>query len=163
MLRLIVVRHAKSDWSTETSGDHDRPLSDRGRAASRLVGTFLTRIRRTPDLVLSSSAARALVTAELAHEAGQWSCPITATRDLYEVSAGVALRTIQRLNHGPETLLIVGHEPCCSELVNVLIGGGEHEMPTAAIALVEMPQNRWAQTAAGSGTLRWLVTPKIIE
>lgn len=162
MRRLLVVRHAKSDWSTKTRGDHDRPLNARGEFASRQVGAFLTRAERVPDLVLSSTAVRALVTAELAHEAGGWSCPLTATRDLYEVNAGVALRLIQQLDSSPETLMVVGHEPCCSELVGLLVGGGEHQMPTAATALIELAVEEWSQIDAGRGVLRWLVTPKIL-
>ena len=36
MLRLILMRHAKSDWSTPSNGDHDRPLNKRGPSAKRL-------------------------------------------------------------------------------------------------------------------------------
>jgi hypothetical protein len=29
--RLILIRHAKSDWGDPTRADHDRPLNRRGR------------------------------------------------------------------------------------------------------------------------------------
>ena len=35
--RLVIMRHAKSDWSGEGVADHDRPLNRRGKQARRLI------------------------------------------------------------------------------------------------------------------------------
>ena len=83
MKNLLVMRHAKSDWGVASGGDHDRVLARRGIKAARKVGRFLTESGTIPDLILSSTAVRALTTAELANEAGEWGCTIVTNRDLY--------------------------------------------------------------------------------
>jgi hypothetical protein len=35
-------------------------------------------------------------------------------------------------------------------------------MPTAALARVDFDAERWYDVAAGEGTLRWLVTPRLL-
>ena len=62
MNELLVMRHAKSDW-TAGHADFDRPLNDRGiRAADRMAGWLLDE-QLCPDHVISSPAARARATA----------------------------------------------------------------------------------------------------
>lgn len=61
-----------------------------------------------------------------------------------------------------ELLMVVGHEPTCSETVSVLIGGGLVRMPTAALARVELLVNAWDEVGPGTGVLSWLVVPRLI-
>ena len=58
MLRLILMRHAKSDWSHLDLSDHDRPLNNRGKASAAALGDWLRVKSYLPDQVLSSTAAR---------------------------------------------------------------------------------------------------------
>ncbi|MCH9646674.1 MAG: histidine phosphatase family protein [Deltaproteobacteria bacterium] len=163
-LKLIVLRHAKSNWKADYVHDHDRPLAPRGVRASRSMGVFLARVGSIPDLMLTSSAVRARATVELASEAGKWrACPLHLTRSLYEASASAALSQLRLLKTGPEIVLLSGHEPCCSELVGELIGHAEILMPTATAARIDLSIKSWEEIAPGLGTLRWLVTPKLLQ
>ncbi len=56
-MKLILLRHAKSDWSTGT-GDHDRPLNARGREDAPRIGKWLRDRGHAPTHVLCSTAAR---------------------------------------------------------------------------------------------------------
>src|SRR5210317_1055809 len=58
MRRLILMRHAKSDWSHAGMTDHDRPLNNRGIASAAALGNWLRDKGYLPDQVLSSSAER---------------------------------------------------------------------------------------------------------
>ena len=62
---LILLRHGKSDWSTDAD-DFDRPLKKRGRNASSKAGKWLHEKMLVPDFVITSRAKRAVQTAELA-------------------------------------------------------------------------------------------------
>ncbi|MBK6580418.1 MAG: histidine phosphatase family protein [Sandaracinaceae bacterium] len=62
MRRLLLTRHAKSDWSTEAPDDHARPLNKRGRRDAPRVGALVQSLGWRPELVLCSSAQRALET-----------------------------------------------------------------------------------------------------
>ena len=163
MKTLLVMRHAKSDWGSTSSSDHDRVLASRGIKAARKVGRFLADSGTTPDLVLSSTAVRALTTAELAGEAGEWGCEIVTSRELYASDPDRVLDVIRETGRGVQRLLIAGHEPTWSSLVCCLIGGGTVRMPTAAVACLDLPRGDWIDLAPATCELRWLITPKTLK
>jgi len=163
MKTLLVMRHAKSDWGAASGGDHERALAGRGIKAARKVGRFLTDSGTTPDLVLSSTAVRALTTAELAAEAGEWDCEIVTSGDLYASDPERVLDVIRETGNGVQRLLIAGHEPTWSTLVGWLIGGGRVRMPTAAVACLDLPRGDWVDLAPATCELRWLITPKTLK
>ena len=163
MKTLLVMRHAKSDWGAASGGDHERVLARRGIKAARKVGRFLTDSGTTPDLVLSSTAVRALTTAELAAESGEWGCEIITSGDLYASGPERVLEVIHEIDNGVDRLLIAGHEPTWSTLVTWLIGGGRVRMPTAAVACLDLPHGDWIDLAPATCELRWLVTPKTLK
>jgi phosphohistidine phosphatase len=163
MKTLLVMRHAKSDWGVVSGGDHERVLARRGIKAARKVGRFLTKSGMTPDLVISSTAVRALSTAELAVEAGGWGCEIVARGELYASDPERVLDVIHEVQNGFGRLLIAGHEPTWSTLVTWLIGGEKVGMPTAAVACLDLPHDDWVDLAPASCKLRWLVTPKTLK
>ena len=65
MRRLMLLRHAKSDWAAPGARDHDRPLSTRGREAAPRMGTYMARHALVPDLIVASTAARVTETLAL--------------------------------------------------------------------------------------------------
>lgn len=163
MKTLLVMRHAKSDWGAASNSDHDRVLASRGIKAARRVGRFLTDSGTIPDLVLSSTAVRAITTAELAAEAGEWGCEIVTSRDLYASDPERVIDAIRETRNGVHRLLIAGHEPTWSSLVTWLLGGGRVGMPTAAVACLDMLDGDWIDLAPATCELRWLVTPKSLK
>ena len=163
MKTLLVMRHAKSDWGAAFGDDHERPLAQRGVKAARRMGRFLADEGAAPQLVLSSTAVRALTTAELAAEAGDWGCPIITTRDLYASDTESVLERVGETEPNVERLLIAGHEPTWSTLVTWLIGGGRVRMPTAAVACLDLPHGEWVDLAPATCELRWLVTPRMLK
>jgi len=68
MKTLLILRHAKSSWKNPGLADHNRPLNKRGKRDAPRVGRLLRDKNLTPDLILSSTAKRALDTAEAAAE-----------------------------------------------------------------------------------------------
>lgn len=163
MRTLLLLRHAKSDWDAPAGGDHERPLSKRGRKAAALVGAFLARAGAVPDRVLTSSAVRARTTVELAAAAGKWRSEIEVTPAFYESSPEAVLAEVRRQPKEVETLLVAGHEPVWSTLASRLVGGGAIRFPTAAVAAIELETDDWSEVAPGRGRLLWLVVPRLLE
>lgn len=163
MKTLLVMRHAKSEWGAEFTRDHDRPLNSRGEKAARQIGRFLTDSGTVPDLIVSSTAVRALTTVELAHEAGRWDCPIITSASFYASDPDRVLEVVAGVDSSVDCLLIAGHEPTWSGLVSRLMGGGRVHMPTAAVARLDLENGSWADLSDGACELRWLVTPKMLR
>ncbi|MGA9597997.1 MAG: histidine phosphatase family protein, partial [Acidimicrobiia bacterium] len=90
MKRLMILRHAKSDWNSGADSDHTRPLNRRGTEAAMTMGRVLSRIGEVPDIIYTSSATRARETALLAADAGGWDVETVELDELYGTSAGGA-------------------------------------------------------------------------
>ncbi len=162
MRNLLVMRHAKSDRSPVAGGDRLRPLAPRGRRAAAEVGRFLSSVGLAPELVLCSPAERALRTIALASGAGGWTCPVREEACLYEAGPEEVLALVASAPDEVSRLLVAGHEPTLSELVERLIGGAVR-LPTGAVACIGFEVGRWSEIAAGQGVLLWLVGPKLIN
>ncbi len=64
-MRLIIMRHAKSDWNSGAASDHARPLNKRGRRDAPRVANRLGELGWQPDYVISSDSRRTRETLEL--------------------------------------------------------------------------------------------------
>lgn len=159
MKQLLVMRHGKSDWSSGAI-DHDRPLTGRGERSARLMGRVLTRAGLAPDTILTSSATRALRTAELAADAGGWDVDITATRDLYDAWHGTVLEALAETADEVDRLMVVGHQPTWGALVEELTGGAV-AMRTATVAVVDLLLGTsWRHDGAPRGELVAVLQPR---
>jgi len=58
MKRLILMRHAKSDWDHPGLEDHERPLNAHGRKSAAAMGDWMRKNSYLPDQALVSFAAR---------------------------------------------------------------------------------------------------------
>ena len=163
MLKLLLMRHGKSDWGSAAGGDQARPLAPRGVKAARRVGLFLTATGEAPDSVVTSPAVRARSTAELAAEAGGWNGAFRVASDLYGGGPEGVLAEVRCEPSATGTLLVAGHEPTWSHLASMLTGGSRFRFPTAAVACVAFECGDWSQVAPGRGELLWFVTPKLLK
>jgi phosphohistidine phosphatase len=162
MLRLILFRHAKSDWSDSRVPDQERGLTQRGVRAARTMGEFLTAIDQVPDMALCSLARRARETVDLARRQGRWACKPQVEPSLYTFQPEDLLLAVQSLQNAPPKLLITGHEPALSGLASSLIGEARLRFPTGCMARIDLDCDEWSEVAPGGGELRWLMPPKLL-
>lgn len=142
MKTLLVLRHAKSSWSNADLSDYERPLNKRGQRDAPRMGRLLRDEDLVPDLIITSSANRALSTAEAVAEASGYDREIQYTRHFYLADSDDYIERLQRLDDAYERVMIVGHNPGMEHLVALLTGAWE-TMPTAAIAHLALPINNW--------------------
>jgi len=162
MLRLILFRHAKADWSNASVPDQKRPLTNRGIRASRIMGEYLAAIDQVPPLVLTSSAKRARDTVDLARRQGHWHCEQRVEPGLYTFEDADLLEAIQGLRDVPPRLMITGHEPALSGLAGNLLGEARLRMPTGCMARLDLDVDDWSDATTGCAELRWLMPPKLL-
>jgi phosphohistidine phosphatase len=163
MKTLLLMRHAKSDWDATFAHDHERPLSGRGVDAASLMGRLLERAGEVPESVVTSAAVRAEETVRRAAAEGKWTCSIRATDRLYNTRLEVALEEVRLEPDTTNRLMVVGHEPTWSLMLSALVGGGHLPLPTAAVARIDLPAERWEDVELGTGELRWLVVPRMMS
>ena len=141
MSTLLLMRHAKSSWKDASLADHDRPLNKRGQRDAPRMGTLLSDERLNPACIVSSSATRALSTAEII--ARSTNCDrLDLDSALYHASVMTWLETLERLP-SCSPVLCVGHNPGLEHLLEILAGEW-HRMPTAAIAVIDVDGEEWS-------------------
>lgn len=170
MRRLILFRHAKSDWSDDGLDDHDRGLSARGRKAAGPMGAWLAGRGFRPDLVLCSTARRAKTTWDLAKSAFTPSPKARFERGIYLAPPTALLDQVRSAEADVQTLLIVGHNPGLEQFVELLASKGDPEarralsekFPTAGIAVIDFPYDDWSKISPNDGRLDRFVTPRAL-
>lgn len=160
MKRLIVFRHAKSDWDADYGSDHDRPLNKRGVSAARTMGIAIAKMDQVPDLVYTSSAVRARSTVELAAAAGNWSTTIEINEDLYLTSADRALAIAGRAPDSVDRLMLVGHQPTWGTLVHNLTDG-RVQVKTATAVGIDFRILSWSDAARAGGEIAYVLAPRL--
>ena len=156
-LLLHLLRHAHAGDSTTWEGpDEERPLTKRGRHQAERLGLFLVRHAIKPDAIVSSPKIRALQTAEIVADA--LDLPVNVDLRLGD---GYDLADLERIavETGMAAPLLVGHDPDLSFALSALCGGGGLTMRKGTFVSIDVRR----PFAPGSGTLRWLVPPDLIE
>ncbi|MEJ2747135.1 MAG: histidine phosphatase family protein [Anaerolineae bacterium] len=142
MKTLLILRHAKSSWENAQLTDYERPLNKRGKRDAPRMGKLLREQDLVPDLIITSSAERALSTAEAVALASGYEQEIRATRSFYHADPAAYIDALRQLDDSLERVMVVGHNPGMEELVEELTGFWE-VMSTAALAQVSLPVNHW--------------------
>lgn len=166
MRRLMLLRHAKSNWPTGVA-DRDRPLATRGHEAAPVMGRYLADELLLPDLVLVSPARRTVETWELVAPTLPEKPPMHFEPRIYEAKMERLLEVVQDIEGNVRTLLMVGHNPGFAELATLLTGHGDRyaaarmsqKYPTSGLAVLDFAVDDWGDVAARGGRLDRFVTP----
>jgi phosphohistidine phosphatase len=158
MRRLYVLRHAKSDW-TVGARDHARPLNGRGVRSAEAIGRVLGQAGEKPAKIVSSTATRARSTAELVMDAAGWDLPLVLSDDLYLTSVAGTLDVVAAEGGELDSLMIVGHEPTWSNVIEYLTGGIV-EVKTATVVALDT-HGGWTTLRERSCSLGFILHPRL--
>ncbi|MCG6121306.1 MAG: histidine phosphatase family protein [Microvirga sp.] len=169
MKRLILFRHAKSDWPKGVE-DIDRPLAERGRSAAPLMGRYLREEGLLPDLALVSPAKRTRETWDLAQAELGEDIRVRIEPLIYEAPPKQLLEVARGIDDGVRTAILVGHNPGSHELAGMLAGFGDRyafarlaqKYPTAGVTVLDFDVESWRDLAERGARLDRFVTPKSV-
>jgi phosphohistidine phosphatase len=142
MKTLLLMKHAESGWENKQQGDWFRPLTDYGQMEAFQIGKLLSAENQIPDLILASSAVRAVQTAKMVIHALDCACPLHSLDDLYLAEMEFYIQEIHKSPNRVKTLLVVGHDPNLSRLLKVLTEK-EQAIPSDSLAVVSVAINSW--------------------
>lgn len=158
MKKIMIMRHGKSDWSDGSIRDFDRPLNKRGKLAASVMGKEIKRINLVPDLILSSPALRAKMTAELFVENSGFNNKIIWNKSFYFGYTEEIIQAIKDVDEKYENIMIFGHNPTWSYITERL--SGEYcSMKTADLAVLEY-NDKWKDLKNNSCKLVNYISPK---
>jgi phosphohistidine phosphatase len=161
MKKIIIMRHAKSDWENSSLSDIERPLNSRGKKEAPLMGKELIKRKLIPEIMISSPAVRAQETARTVAENFDFGSEIIIDEGFYFGTLNTVIQSLKLLPDSCNSVMIFGHNPTWESLVS-LLSGKFPEMPTAAVAVLTFPGKFWNDLAESKCSLEALIIPKDI-
>jgi phosphohistidine phosphatase len=168
MLTLSLLRHAKSSWKNPTLPDRERPLATRGAVDAPLVGRAMAERGIDPELILCSSARRAVDTLALVLPELKVEPKVVYEDALYHPSPAEMLDILRAIPPGASRVMIVGHNPEMQAFAVDLVGSGpkhlrdrlEEKFPTAGLVVITFTAGLWSSVNVSSGSLSLFLAPK---
>lgn len=145
MKKLVLVRHAKSDWGNESLKDIDRHLSDKGYSDAYAMSEWFMQHNPMPELLVSSPATRAVSTAFIfARAFGIREGQVKLADGIYESSANRLMETVSEFNNSANTVMMFGHNPGFTNFVNEVNKDLLFEnVPTCGVVMLEFDIDNW--------------------
>ena len=162
-MRLILTRHAKSSWDEPYLGDHDRPLSKRGRKSSDAIGKWLVENSHIPKTVLCSTSARTTETWDRIQKFMPHPCDVRYESDLYHGSIHSILDVLAQATESP--VLVLGHNPGIGVFAESILRVLPHHhafmlYPTAATLVCDVPVENWTEVRMNTAQFIDFVIPR---
>jgi len=150
--KLILVRHGKSSWEFDVR-DHDRPLIQKGIDDAHAIGKSLQEFPNVPDIIWSSTAARALQTATILTEYIDYDLEkLQLKRVLYTFDSQDLLKAVRGINDSVSCAMLVSHNHGLTDLVNQLGSEGFSNVPTTGTVIIEFDTSSWKDLSKGTTT-----------
>ncbi len=161
MRTLYFCRHAKSSWADPGQEDYDRPLNERGlRDAPNMARLFKDR-GDPADMIVSSPANRAVTTARaFARELRIDDDHFVQEPLLYHANVPIIASVLTRLPSDMHRVMLFGHNPGFSEVVEHFSNDSAGDLPTCGIVRIDFVANAWTELTRDLGTLVWFDYPK---
>ncbi|MEZ5839015.1 MAG: histidine phosphatase family protein [Hyphomicrobiales bacterium] len=168
MLRLMLMRHAKSSWGDPDTEDFDRPLNARGREAAPLVGAWIEKHGLAPAHIICSAARRTRETLAFLLPTLPGTTSIAISPALYTFEMTDLADILSGLRESPSPLMLIGHNPAIHDLALTLADNDgspiysvlHHKFPTAALAVIDFDGSDWRAVKPQTGRLVEFIRPR---
>ncbi len=168
MKRLILLRHAKSDWTDPFLPDHERSLNKRGRSTASKLGDYFNTKQLKPDLVFCSSATRTRETLKRLEKNSDLSFNTSHTEALYGGNVDSVLSLLQGISSHHNTVMIVGHNPCIQDAALAFSHNHEsvfaqqinEKVPTGSLITLDFSISAFAHVSLNIGEITNFIRPK---
>jgi len=157
-LNIYLVRHSEAENIKNNQIDFNRELTELGKTIITNTAKNWTKIIKSLDYIVSSQLVRAKQTAEIIKQIFQFQNEIIFDK---RVNPGCKVENIIDITNELKgnNLLFVGHQPDLSKITSALISnsGASIDFKKGTIAKISFE----GKIRIGSGTLEFLITPKI--
>jgi phosphohistidine phosphatase len=155
---LYFLRHASAGTSMlNPKKDERRPLDEEGILQARYIGRMLATLDVQVEHIVSSPLKRCLQTASLVANELAFEAAVQTNDALRPDAEFEQFQTMLAGFKKYDALMVVGHNPSLTEFLSKTVAGSTGsahvEFKKGAVAKIDL--------SGRTGTLHWLVTPKI--
>ncbi|POF28174.1 SixA phosphatase family protein [Roseibium marinum] len=170
-MRLLLLRHAKSEWGDEDLADIDRPLNSRGKTAAVTMASYMKDAGLLPNQILCSTAQRTRETLARFLPFLPQEAQIHLISDLYQQSDDDYCGLIRKHGGRAQNLMVIGHNPAMEDTALSLTGTAdaqamadlEEKYPTGALAVIDFDIAEWAELHPKTGHLERFTRPRDLK
>ena len=154
---VTIIRHAKSSWNSET--DFERSLDKTGFDEAKIMGNVLADKKNNLDVIISSSANRAITTAKIIANQIKFKNEIKEEQYIYGASSDQLFHMITKLDNKMNSIALVGHNPSLHILSENLSNERFITFPTCSVVHISFDVNSWHKIQ--SGNLEYFLFPEL--
>ncbi len=163
MKTLFIIRHGKSAWDDADVKDHDRKLLPKGIKKTTKVADFLAGKKVKPDLIISSSAQRAVETANIiAKKLDYPKENIRLESDIYYQGIEFLFDLLYSLPNEINSVMLFGHNPTFSYFANKFLDKRINDLPTTGTVSVSFETDQWEDILLATKKTNFVVVPKML-
>jgi len=159
MKRILLMRHAKSDWDNTELTDHQRTLNKRGKRDAPIMASRIKEYNIIPEIMLVSDAARTRETWELINE----TLDVSQTKfdsELYLASSSTIIEKLKEVDDIIDTVLLLAHNPGITSVFYDLAGVRIDNVPTAGVGCIQFNTDRFSEIENCEKELIYFTYPK---
>lgn len=161
---VMIMRHAKSSWENSSAGDHERGLIDKGIIRTKKVAEFMIVNNIIPQLLLSSTAKRAIETAKIiAKSISYEKDKIILSKKLYLSYTDDVFDELFEIDNKINSVMVFGHNPCFTDLVNMFVKKQIDNLPTSGMAVIEFKTDKWEEIPNSKFSVKHLIFPSKLD
>ena len=161
MKTLFIIRHGKSSWDFPELSDKKRPLIKKGINRTRKIGKYLAENNIKVDLIISSSAVRALETARIIAKAIHYPKEqIEINNNIYESDEESILEIIENLSNEINSVMIFGHNPTFTYFSNYFLKEKLDWLPTSGTVSISFKTDDWSKIESVKRKINFVLSPK---
>ncbi|KZM48090.1 histidine phosphatase family protein [Labrenzia sp. OB1] len=170
-MRLLLLRHAKSDWGDDGIADIDRPLNSRGKTAAVTIARYMKDAGLLPNQILCSTAQRTRETLAGLLPFLPQEAQIHLISNLYQQSEDDYSGLIRKHGGRAQNLMVIGHNPATEDTALSLTGTADaqamsdlqEKYPTGALAVIDFDIAEWAELHPKTGHLERFTRPRDLK
>lgn len=160
MKKLYLVRHAKSNLKQPGLSDFERPLLEKGKKRTKHIIDFLIKKKVDPDLIISSSAYRAIETARyIAKGLSYPEYKIKSLSYYYKIDCEGILNDFMDFSDDYDTVMIIGHNPALTNFANRFLKTRLDSLPTSGVVCFNFNMNKWEDIEAADCNTEFVTFP----
>ena len=162
MKKIMLIRHGAAETNIKIR-DIDRTLTSKGIQNSFSLGRFIKDSNNLPDLIISSNAIRAKITADNLILGGNLDSKFLIENSIYGGNSAYLLYLLSEQSNNYNTICLVGHEPHFSTFIYNMTNYDKFSLNTANLAVLDIKIDKWENIEYKKGILSLLITPNELK
>lgn len=164
MKTIFFVRHSKATHENEnTPADAERLLTETGVLRTYLIGNYLIDAKANVDSIVTSPAKRTYSTALiLSDKLGVPQNQISMDEVIYKGDAEDIVGMMENFDESINNVMIVGHNPTITEVVNKFIENKIASLPTTGVVSVNVEAEKWCDLKKAGSKQNFAVWPGML-